>query len=170
MRLSMRNLSGLILIFAAVAVVSYLLLSYLVLVELKPLAGGLQHFDMRLFGYSEQEANTYFQALTLEGHALFYGPVWLLDTIFPISFTGFLILVSLRYGRGVLLWVGVLLAVLYCGFDLGENWSTRQVLNRAMRVDPTQVALASALTISKFATVFLAILVAFLNWRSGRLR
>jgi len=171
MTLKGRILSGLFLLFAAVSLLSYLLLSYFILAKLMPQIGGLLPFGMRILGYSAQGVDTYYQAMTHEGFALFYGPVgWWLDTVFAISFAGFLALVSIRYGRGLLLWVGVLLAALYCGIDLAENWSIRWMLNRVLVADPTLVARASDLTLSKFTMLILAVLAAFFNWRTGQAR
>lgn len=138
--------------------------------QVRAAAGGLMPFDMRVAGYGLDEARAFLRALTPDGRAIYLGPVRLNDTLFPILFTLTLCLPL----RG---WAGpwFLPALAYGLLDLAENMAVAQLLQNGPGVAAGPVAVASALTVTKFATLAIAVVLAlwgiWAKWRAGgRLR
>ena len=142
-----------------VAAVSYGILLWIGYTQLMPVADGMAPFDLRVFGYDLAEATTYLQALGDEGRALIEGPVRTWDTVFPVAFTLFLALVSLR-GGGRLGWIGAVVALGYGAADLIENAGILQLVRGPIPPDQLLVSSTSLLTQAKFALVALALLLA----------
>ena len=147
------------------------LLSYAVLAgwfgpQVMAAAGGLMPFDLRLTGYTLAEAQVYLQALTPAGRDLYLGPIRVNDTIFPILFALTLWL-PLR-GRNRLL---SLPALAYGLLDLAENHAVAGLLQIGPEVRAGAVAMASMLTVTKYAVASVAIALALWGlWRHRRQR
>ena len=150
------------------AAISYGILLWIGITQLMPAADGLRPFDLRVFGYDMTDATTYLEALGEEGRALIEGPVRTWDTVFPVAFTLFLALVSLR-GGGKLGWIGAVLALGYGAADLIENAAILQLVRGPVPPDQLMVSSASLLTQAKFALVALALLLGIVaRVRRGR--
>ncbi len=129
-------------------------------------AGGLTPFDLRATGYGLDDARAFLTALTPEGRDVYLGPVRINDTIFPILFTATLILPVRRWARGW--WVP---ALAYGVLDLAENWAVARMLVAGPGVEAGPVALASALTMAKFAAVAAAVVIGLWGlWAAWRAR
>ena len=128
-------------------------------------AGGLLPFDLRAAGYGTQAARDFLTALTPAGRALYLGPVRINDTIFPVLFTLTLCLPL----RGWL-WPWFVPALGYGLLDLAENIAVARLLRAGPQVAAGPVAVASALTMAKFAVVAVAVVLAlwalWTRWRA----
>jgi hypothetical protein len=134
--------------------------------QVQAAAGGLMPFDLRATGYGVAEARDFLAALTPEGRALYLGPVRINDTVFPILFTLTLCL-PLR-GKA---WVWFLPALAYGVLDLAENMAVAALLRAGPEVADSAVALASGLTMAKFAACVVAVVLALLGvWKAWRAR
>ena len=150
-------------------VAAYLLLILLLAPRLTAETAGLLPFDLRAMGYSYGDAQAYLTAITPAGQALYLGPIRLNDTIFPILLTLTLCLPLRRW-----YWGYCLPALAYGILDLAENWAVARLIQTGPQVDGGSVALASALTMAKFAAVTVALVLAlaglFSTWRARRTR
>ena len=143
-------------------------------------AGGLPVFDLRIGGYTFEEAKTYLAALTPEGRDIYLGPVRLIDTIFPG-----LLAATLYCALVVLLrpWLGsnarfvAILPIVPAIFDWLENAAVAAMLRAgADGVTPEMVETASRWTVVKWwtdipvllATLVLALVAAWRRWGRSR--
>lgn len=133
--------------------------------QVQAAAGGLTPFDLRATGYDAEAARSFLTALTPEGLALYLGPVRVNDTAFPVLFTLTLCLPLRGWG-----WLWFLPALAYGLADLAENMAVAALLRTGPTVTDGMVAMASGLTMIKFAAVAIAIMVAVLalwgRWRA----
>lgn len=142
-------------------------------------AGGLAPFDMRLFGYSFEEAKAFLEKLGPEGAALYRGVQHRLDLAFPalIAATLFFSISSLlpvRSTAGRVMLALLLLPVAI--FDWLENAAVATLLAAgADGITPAMVAIASQWTIGKalVSTVAYSVLLVLLvrlamRWWRGR--
>lgn len=128
-------------------------------------AQGLQPFDVRMFGYSGEEARTYLSALSDEGRVFYRDVIGRLDGVFPPLLALSLILCFLRLASrrpaALLSAVAIAAAVL----DLLENAGVARMLETDVAsVTDAMVAHISRLTQLKWAAdgVTLAALAALL--------
>lgn len=137
--------------------------------QLAAQAGGLMPFDLRLTGYGLTEARAYLRTITPDGVALYLGPVFWADTLFP-ALMGLCFAWWMRPFAGVFGMVCVLAAMSYVALDWGENWAVARMLEAGPDwVTLADVQRASALTLGKFAAFGLAaVLAARQSW--GRFR
>jgi hypothetical protein len=148
-----------------VTLASYVLLAGIFGPRISAAAGGLLPFDLRALGYDAGAARAFLTALTPEGRDLYLGPVRVNDTVFPILFTLTLCLPLRGWG-----WLWFLPALAYGLLDLAENMAVAVLLSAGPEVAAGQVALASGLTMAKFAAAVLAIVLALValvaKWRA----
>ena len=132
--------------------------------QVQAAAGGLLPFDLRVLGYGDEDARQFLTALTPGGRDIYLGPVRITDTVFPILFTLTLCLPIRRW-----FWAWTLPALAYGLLDLAENLAVATLLRTGPEVGSGPVALASALTVSKFAAVVVAVVITVWGlWRAWR--
>ena len=137
--------------------------------RLVPEAQGLQPFDLRFGGYTMTEARDYLQALSPRGYALYAGPIWWLDTIFP-PLMALTLAWWMRPLAGAFGFVCVTTATVYAGLDWAENFFVQSILNGGPDfLNYGSVIAASTMTQCKFAAVALGlVLAARQSWRRMR--
>ena len=157
------------------------------LAHLRAIAGGLDPFDMRPFGYDAVQARTLLAALG-EGGRDFYADVQLrLDAVYPASYA---------LSRGLALWwstargrlraapiptylrIALLLpSIVTAGFDYTENFQIARMLAAGPGVDGAIVETASRMTLIKSlvgavnetGVIVLVVMVA-MRWRRQQQR
>ncbi len=120
-------------------------------------SGGLL-FDARVFGYDREAAAALLEALGTRGRALYLGRQQALDTAFPALLALSLILLARRWlAPGPALALAGL-AVVYAVLDYGENALVARLLRAGTALpDPGLVAMASRLTMAKYAALTLTL-------------
>lgn len=112
-------------------------------------------FDLRLSGYSFEDAGTFLTALGADGTAFYQHTQHLLDAVFPslLSLTLFFAIASLLPQRiGGWRWLVAVVALLSASLDLMENLAVdRLLVAGADAITPAMVAEASQWTMLKFA-------------------
>lgn len=132
-------------------------------------AGGMVPFDLRPFGYSYAEAQTYLARLTEDGLALYLGPNQQLDLIAPL-------LLAAAFVTGFRAWLPPvaslalsLVAIAGAVANYAENAMVARLLTET--VTEGDVALASTLTQVKSLSLLLCLAaLALLAWRAVSLR
>ncbi len=141
-------------------------------------AGGLPVFDLRIGGYTFEEAKAFLMALTSEGREIYLGPVRIIDTIFPG-----LLAATLYCALVVLLrpWLGnnaryvALLPIVPAVLDWLENAAVAALLRAgADGITPEMVATASRWTVLKWwtdipvllGTLILALMAGWRRWKA----
>ena len=173
---------ALIVSFALWAMMMFWTLPYL-----RRVAGGLEPFDLRPFGYTLEEARALLHALSDIGRA-YYADVQLqLDTAYPALYAlsrGLLLLWLTAPGRTAAKPVPLpvratllVLPVLTAWFDYFENDAIAAMLAAGPEVGADLVARASFWTQAKWlagvvteATCLTLLAIAFMRWRFGRRR
>jgi hypothetical protein len=132
-------------------------------------AGGALPFDLRVTGYSLAEARGYLRGLSPAGFALAQGPVFWVDTLFPLLM-GLTLAWWMRPFAGVFGMVCVMAAMSYVALDWGENSAVQAMLTAGPDwVQPADIQRASAFTQGKFVAFALcAVLAARQSWRRQR--
>ncbi len=143
-------------------------------------SGGLPVFDLRVGGYTLEEAQAFLRALTPEGKATYLGPVGWLDTLFPGLFAATLycaLVVLLRPYLGASARLVGALALIPAVFDWLENAAVATMLNAGPDgVTADMVATASRWTVLKWWTdlplmalvLVLAVLAGWRLWKRRR--
>jgi len=126
-------------------------------------SGGIDPFDPRQQGYDFDEAVAYLSALTDPARAAYLGPQRIADTLYPVGFTGAVMLgtyLALRVWTRVGAAVAGLVALIYLVFDMRENAAVAGLLRTDLElVTPEQVAHASSMTVLKFQFVNAALII-----------
>lgn len=163
--------------FAALTFVTaglYAALAWVSVTGLLPAAGDLAPFDMRLTGYSVEDARAYLEALSTAGRDLYLGTVRQLDTAFPVVFGAWLAALVWRTARGMMTWSRLVLTLPAWGYavmDLCENALVADLLRAgAEGFDPQIAVLASEFTVTKYALLVLSALVPVGLWLRGVMR
>ncbi len=148
--------------------------------RLEEYSGGLEIFDMRMAGYTENDAVTLLAALGPEGNSYYRGSQ-LFDIFFPPAWflaTAFVVIWFSRPGRafsapmveGVRLVIITVAAFAFL-LDWGENIIVFIMLMGDGHPNPTLVELGSTVTYMKgiaylvsFAGLVLTLVLAFLHW------
>lgn len=121
---------------------------------------GAKPLDLYVLGYSHEQVMTFLASLKPGVAMKLVNEVRLIDTSFPIllgfALAGWLWIAS--EGRGLLRPVAALVPLVYAGVDLYENHLVAGILTSAMP-SPDQVALASAMTIIKFASIGATVII-----------
>ena len=126
-------------------------------------ADGLLPFDLRPFGYSVQDAEDFLNALSDEGRVFYTETQHRLDMVFPLLLAVWGAWTIWMLFSAPISWVFIVLAVLGCLFDLGEN---RAVSGLLEGFDAETAIAASRWTLAKSlaaTAVYAAIL-----WALGR--
>jgi hypothetical protein len=131
---------------------------------LRRLGGGEAIPDMRLH-YSASSVYHLFDRLGPAGRAAYLKLLWLVDSILPLLFGGFL---ALAIGRGRFKrWRRLPLAA--CAFDYLENLTITWLLLRYPSQEAEVVVLASAFTLAKHTLYASGVLLAVVGWTRLRL-
>jgi hypothetical protein len=138
-------------------------------------AGGIEPFDLRLFGYTEADARAFLGSLSDAGRAFYARVQHGIDILFPGLLALSLILCFDRLvpAQGPRLALS-LLALATMAADYRENALVARMLAMAPEAVPAEfIARASLATQVKSGVVTLAltalILALFLRWRRGRI-
>lgn len=116
--------------------------------------GGHAPLDLRVFGYTPDEARAYLEALDATGRAAYLIQMRALDTVFPPVLAGLLGLMLLSLTAGFYQWSRVVLLVPIGGYvvmDLCENALVAHLLNAGPAgFDVATARLASEFTVTKW--------------------
>lgn len=122
--------------------------------------GGLKPFDLRILGYSAEDAEAYLSLLQQPEVTLYTGFLRNVDTVFPLLFGLWMGGCLWGLTRHIHPWSRVILLVVpasYTMMDLCENALVADLVRGFQGpLDAELVALASSYTISKFVTLFVA--------------
>jgi len=148
----------------------YLTMTIWTMPEIAAEADGLMPFDLRPFGYSPEEAETFLNALSEEGRVFYAEVQHVLDTFFPaflLIWAGWTVWLLFP---GPLSWGLMALAAVGCVADYSENAAVAQLL---AKFDPNVAVQAARWTIVKSvaaSVVYLAIIWALVRWAWARFR
>lgn len=125
-------------------------------------AGGLLPFDLRLVGYTPDDAAQYLAAISDEGRHFYLTTQSMLDTFFPALFALSLMLTLYRLAPKLpVLFLSPIAGAL---FDYYENAAVAQIL-LSTTPDAALVNMASLLTNLKFASIAFSLLMIIWLWR-----
>ncbi|MEM9580501.1 MAG: hypothetical protein AAF891_07410 [Pseudomonadota bacterium] len=144
-------------VLAMAAALCYALLIHLMLRDGGALFGDQAALDLRVAGYTAEEARRWLEGLTEAQRATYFGALAMVDTLFPVLLGAALAVFLWQLGGK---WV-IALPVAYAVSDLLENSTIRslpEVANFAQTA-----TWASTLTLWKFASLLVAALA--LGWR-----
>ncbi len=127
-------------------------------------AGGLWPFDVRIMGYTVEEATQYVTTITPEGRLFYLEVQHMLDTFFPALLAISLMLTLFRLAPK--LPVLYLFPISGALFDYYENAAVGQIL-LTNAPDKGLVEMASLLTGLKFASIAVSLLLILWFWRKG---
>ena len=128
-------------------------------------ADGLWPFDLRIMGYSAQDATQYVNTISNEGRLFYLEVQQMLDTFFPALFALSLIVTLYRLAPKLpLLYLFPISGAL---FDYYENAAVAQIL-LTNAPDQGLVEMASLLTGLKFASIAISLLAILWFWRKGK--
>jgi len=148
-----------------VALVSYLVMGALLYGTVLPGADGLWPPDFHLRGYDVSSIGDFVNTISPEGRESYAMILKAWDPIFILSLVVWLIMVGWRGGR--LRYVVAALTLLYGVIDFAED----AAIYRFVFVDilnPDMVRAASGLTMAKFASAYLCVLVLIVHIRRAR--
>jgi hypothetical protein len=139
-------------------------------------AGGLPPFDLRLTGYSGDEARAFLAALNAPGRALYLGPQRILDMAYPALLA--MVLAGALFRFVAHRWVRLGLVLVVLGgmvADYRENYLVALMLGHDGAVPEALVIAASRATVIKsgltgFAMLALGVALALAagrRWKSG---
>lgn len=97
--------------------------------QIEALADGQRILDMRFTGYSFEDARSFVAAIGDEGAALYLGPQFWLDMLFPALLGAVLIICYLRLFSGL---IGLIMsggAFIYIVIDYLENFAIARILH-----------------------------------------
>ena len=151
--------TGHVILALAVSIGLWAFMVFWTLAYLRHIAGGLEPFDLRPFGYDVEEARAFLYALNEIGRDYYLSVQLQLDTVYPATYA---------LSRGLLLWwltlpgrvadrplplavrvMLVVLPVITAGLDYRENEGIAAMLHAGARVDADIVAQASFWTRAK---------------------
>lgn len=145
---------GYTLLSAAVAAL-YCVMAFWTLPEIADQAGGLRPFDLRPFGYSPEEAQSFLDALSAEGRAYYALIQHRLDLVFPPLLALWLCLSARKLFAVRVAFAICVVAVVGMAADLGENHFVGELLKG---FDTETVRLVSRLTVVKSVSATLCLL------------
>lgn len=150
-------------IVGMVALVSYLVMGAMLYFTVLPGAGGNWAPDFYLRGYDVMAVSGFVDILRDEARQTYTVILQFWDRIFIVALALWLALLGWR-GSGLRYAVAGL-AVIYATVDLAENAAIHRFVN-VFVLDPDWVDAASHLTMAKFASLYLCVLV--LIWHLRR--
>jgi len=153
------------LLIAAVTALNYAMMLAYSIPELLSAADGLWPFDLRIMGYSVEDATQYVTTITDEGRLFYLEVQQMLDTFFPGLFA--LTLVITLYRLASHLPALYLFPIAGALFDYYENAAVAQIL-LTNAPDQGLVEMASLLTGLKFAAIAISLLAILWFWRKGK--
>ncbi len=163
----MTRLSALI---AALTAATYVVLVWMQIFQVKPHAGGNLPLDLRLLGYTPDDARAFLQHLDPMGRMIYQNQVRWVDTVFPVLLAFVLGRMTFLTSFQFHLWSRVVLLVPIAGYvvmDLCENALIQELLRAGMADFSQETALlASQFTTTKF--VLLSVSIALVLWLVGR--
>jgi len=128
-------------------------------------ANGLWPFDIRITGYSVEEANAYLATITEDGKQFYLTTQQRLDTFFPALFAATLIFTLYRLAPKLpALFLTPLAGAL---FDYYENTAVAEMLTSGS-LDEGLVEATSLLTTLKFASITLSLVTILWLWQKRR--
>ena len=128
-------------------------------------ANGLWPFDLRIMGYSVEDATLYVTTISNEGRLFYLEVQQMLDTFFPALLAISLMITLFRLTPK--LPVLYLFPITGALFDYYENAAVAQIL-LVNNPDQGLVEMASLLTGLKFAAIALSLLAILWFWRKGK--
>lgn len=128
-------------------------------------ANGLWPFDMRVIGYSTEDATAYLTTITPEGRLFYLEVQQMLDTFFPALLAVSLMMALFRLAPK--LPVLYLFPISGALFDYYENAAVGQLL-LTDAPDQGLVEMASLLTGLKFASIAMSLLMILWFWQKGK--
>ncbi|NOR61325.1 MAG: hypothetical protein GQ535_02375 [Rhodobacteraceae bacterium] len=153
------------LLIIGLTVVNYAMMLVFSIPKLLKAADGLWPFDMRITGYSLEEATQYVTTITPEGRLFYLEVQQMLDTFFPALLAISLMLTLYRLAPK--LPAMFLFPASGALFDYYENASVAQML-LTDAPDQGLVEVASLLTGLKFASIAISLLAILWFWRKGK--
>ena len=177
--------SGHVFVALVVSIALWAVMMYGTLAYLRRIAGGLQPFDLRPFGYNVAEARAFLAALSEIGREYYANVQLSLDTAYPFTFAlsrGLLLIWLTMPGRVAdrpLSFAAraalVAVPIITAAFDYIENGYIAEMLSTGPQVSAEVVAWASfwtqAKSLAALVTETLCILLAafaFTRWWHGR--
>lgn len=153
------------LLIIGLAAVNYAMMLIFSIPKLLSAADGLWPFDLRIIGYSVEEATQYVTTITPEGRLFYLEVQQMLDTFFPALLAISLMLTLYRLAPK--LPAMFLFPASGALFDYYENASVAQIL---LTDAPEQglVEVASLLTGLKFASIAISLLAILWFWQKGK--
>lgn len=128
-------------------------------------ADGLWPFDLRIRGYSVEDATEYVTTITNEGRLFYLEVQQMLDTFFPALLAISLMITLFRLAPKLpALYLFPITGAL---FDYYENAAVAQIL-LTNAPDQGLVEMASLLTGVKFAAIAISLLAILWLWRKGK--
>ena len=123
---------------------------------LRDMLGDQVYLDIRVGGYSYEEAVAFFDFLGEEGRAL-YLRTTVFDTVWPlgVALTG-LLFAPLAFRRAWPVLLGALFPVAFGTFDLLENVGLFMMLSAYPDISPALVAYTNVMTVTKQAAIPIA--------------
>jgi len=145
----------------AITAVNYAMMLFYSTPLLVDATNGLSPFDIRITGYTPEDARLYVTSITDAGRLFYLGTQSTLDTFFPALYTLSLILTIYQLApRLPVLFLTPLAGMV---FDYYENAAVREIL-RGTAPDPALVDMASLLTQLKYISIALSILLILWLW------
>ncbi len=152
------------LLIIGITALNYAMMLVYSIPKLLKAADGLWLFDMRITGYSVEDATEYVTTITNEGRLFYLEVQQMLDTFFPALLA--LSLMITLYRLAPKLPVLYLFPVSGALFDYYENAAVAQIL-LTNAPDKGLVEMASLLTGLKFASISISVLAILWFWRKG---
>jgi len=149
----------------AIAALNYAIMVVYSTPKLLTAADGLWPFDIRVMGYTVEEATQYVSTITPEGRAYYLSVERTLDTVFP-ALLAISLMITL-YRLAPKLPALYLFPVSGALFDYYENASVVQML-QTNAPDKALVEMASLLTVLKFASIAISVLAILWLWRKRK--
>ncbi len=153
------------LLIAGLTALNYAMMLVYATPKLLKEADGLWPFDIRIMGYTLEDATRYVTTITPEGRLFYLEVQQMLDTFFPALFA--LTLMIALYRLAPKLPALYLFPVAGALFDYYENAAVAQIL-LTDAPDQGLVEMASLLTGLKFAAIAISLLAILWFWRKGK--
>ena len=145
-----------------VALASYLVMGAMLYFTVLPGANGLWPPDFHLRGYNAASIADFMRVISDEGRDAYATILLRWDRIFIVAFALWLALVGWR--GGWMRYAVASLAVLYAAVDMAENAAIFRFIF-VFDADPAIITAASSLTMAKFASLYLCVLVLIVHLR-----
>ena len=153
------------LLIIGITALNYAAMLFYSMPKLLSAADGLWPFDLRITGYSVEDATLYVNTISNEGRLFYLEVQQMLDTYFPALFALTLMITLFRLAPKLpALYLFPATGAL---FDYYENAAVAQIL-LTNAPDQGLVEMASLLTGLKFAAIAISLLAILWFWRKGK--